>query len=411
MRVVFVLEHFYPENGGVPVVARYLAEGLVNNHNHEVFAVTRKKQNEGTEDEYRGIPIYRYNVWYSHGYKIGGEADAFYNKVLELNPDVLILECAQCVTTDILLPNLHSLKCKKILHSHDFSGLWLPWVKLYPSLKSTLASPKNYMMWRRYYYSFFKRYVNEFDLILYISALGKDKEFFDRYAKARVEILPNAADDMFFNKEFKNKTKVKLDEKNRITRIRKYCDIKANKYFLCLSNYDKRKNQRAVLIEYYKSSQKNIALIFIGSIENKYLEELRTLEKRLSRKYGKREVYFLVDVERVDIPQIIYEAELSLTASRWEAYSIALIETMAVGTPFICTNVGNARLLPGGKTINKTSEMHTELDRLMDDELLLNTLSANGIQYANDHCRKENAVNRLNEMIFELYKENDEVEN
>ncbi len=400
MRIVFVVENYYPGDAGVPVVTRYLSEGLKTLYNYEVFAVTKLNNNSSYEN-HNGIKIYRFDVSYSKGFSIVGDAIGFCSKVIELDPDVLILECAQCVTTDIMLPHLHELKCKKILHSHDFSGLWIPFFKIYPSIKSTIASPKNHLVWKKYYRTFFKKYVNDFDLLLYLTDLGKDKEYFDKYSKVRYEILNNAADEMFFEQnQFDSKTKESLSGSCNV--INKYCDIKSERYIICLSNYGKIKNQKTVLKEYYKASCPDTAMIFVGSTENNYYHSLKEMVKKLEKRYGKREVHFLTKIDRNDIPSILSHAEISVSASTWEAYSIALIEAMAVGTPFISTDVGNARLLPGGVTIKKSSDMHRVINELLNNREWMNKLSNKGRQYAYDNCRKDNSIKKLNRLICDL---------
>ena len=60
-------------------------------------------------------------------------------------------------------------------------------------------------------------------------------------------------------------------------------------------------------------------------------------------------------------------ASLYLVSSMLEQYSISIIEAMSLGVPFISTNVGNARLLPGGKTINNVNQLHIHIDMLLDN--------------------------------------------
>ena len=60
---------------------------------------------------------------------------------------------------------------------------------------------------------------------------------------------------------------------------------------------------------------------------------------------------------------------------------------MTKGVPFISTNVGNARILPGGITIDDISEMHTYIDRLLADKNAYDSLSAAGKTFVNENCR------------------------
>ncbi len=77
---------------------------------------------------------------------------------------------------------------------------------------------------------------------------------------------------------------------------------------------------------------------------------------------------------------------------------------MSQGVPFVSTNVGNARLLPGGKTIDKVTDMHKAIDELMTDRQLYATYSKNGKTFAYDNCRIDAVVDKLEDIINETIK-------
>lgn len=91
-----------------------------------------------------------------------------------------------------------------------------------------------------------------------------------------------------------------------------------------------------------------------------------------------------------------------LVGSTFEEYSISLIESMSKGIPFLSTNVGNARILPGGITLNTINDMHIEIDRLCSSVDLSNRLSKQGNLYVNTHCLRSIAVNNVIKIIEEL---------
>ena len=99
------------------------------------------------------------------------------------------------------------------------------------------------------------------------------------------------------------------------------------------------------------------------------------------------------------IPDIIGNASIYLVGSFWEEYSISLIEAQSKGVPFISTNVGNAKVMPGGITLHKMKDMHNEIDRLMMDSKLRENLSQRGKQFVQMNCRREIAVMTLESII------------
>ena len=74
---------------------------------------------------------------------------------------------------------------------------------------------------------------------------------------------------------------------------------------------------------------------------------------------------------------------------------------MAVGTPFISTNVGNARTLPGGVTIDDIGEMHQVIDKLIENKEKYLDLQKKGKDYAYQNCRVDAAVDKLQHYLLQ----------
>ena len=92
-----------------------------------------------------------------------------------------------------------------------------------------------------------------------------------------------------------------------------------------------------------------------------------------------------------------------LVASTYEEYSISIIEAMASGIPFISTNVGNAKLLPGGIVIERVDQMSNKIDEIIEKNELYLKLHNNGKKYAYENCKIEKNIEKLLE-ILELIK-------
>lgn len=201
-----------------------------------------------------------------------------------------------------------------------------------------------------------------------------------------MEILGNAVEDVFLlpTKDTVQEDIVKLGAS----------------YFLSVAYYNQIKNQINILKEFYKSGIKEYAMVFIGPSENEYYYRLLEVNKELINQYGERKILFLTHVDRSFIPDIIGNAKLYIVGSTIEQFSISVIEAMSKGIPFISTNVGNAKILPGGVTIDSIDHMHTVMKNLIDDNERYSKLSKNGIEYVKKFCVRERVISKLEAIIL-----------
>lgn len=384
MKILFISENYYPNFSGVPLVVQYLAERL-HRKGHDVAVLTKKVNNYPSVDDVNGIRVYRMDVYITMFKFYGGKIRDFIDFVKDYSADVIIIEGATVVTTDILLPHLREIRGIKILHSHGFSRLILKPFECMSTFKNTVGNTYNYFRWKGYFKSLLPKYLNDFDSVFCLSTLDSSYEYLKKIYNKKVEIIGNAAGDEFF------------DKSERL--IEKYAVIRGKGYFLSVANYDAVKNQIGILQEYYKSDAYDYDLVFIGREKNYYYESLVNESKRLSQKYGPRNVHILTDVNRKDIPGIYEYAYLYLVGSTAEGYSISIIESMAKGIPFISTDVGNARLLPGGIVIENIHELSRAINKLLLDDELYSKYSEAGKAYAYSECRIESATCKLLQLI------------
>ena len=391
MKITFIVESYYPKMSGVPNVVKYLAEGLAQNPKYEVTVITRLLDGMNSKEIYNNVKIYRFKINRNIFRIYTEDCKDYIDFILARKDDVTIIECCQAITTDILLPKLKSIYGKVILHAHGFSGLTLPLFRNTGNIKNTIGNTYNYIFWNLYYKFYLPKYINDFDATISLSENDSSINYLNKYFNKEKYILGNAADNMFFKKNDFN--------------LNKYINNQ-NKYYLSVSNYLSVKNQMGILLEYYKSKySKKYDLVFIGSTVTDYYYKLLKFNVKLEKKYGKRNVYFLTGVDRKDIPGIMKNSSLYLVGSTYEEYSISIIETMSQGVPFISTNVGNAKYLPGGITINKIDLMHSVIDELIDKDALYKTLSYKGKKFSHDNCKISNAVKQIDKYIKEVVGE------
>lgn len=391
MRILFVSENYFPQTSGVPVVVRYLAEGLAG-RGHQVGIVTQSYDNPTEEEFLNEVRIIRFGIYNSIFKSSAGKTKEFVHFVLNYKADVTIIECTQCITTDLLLPHLKDLRGRLFLHVHGISGL-TPDRKLFAiksDFKHTIGNTYNYIRSLYYFGYTFKKAIPYFNATMCLSEIDDGIEYLKKYSRKNY-ILDNAADNMFFDENICMKNV-----------LHKYTQLENDHFMMSCANYTVIKNQIGIIKQYYQSeSSKKMSLLCIGSQNNDYYKECQKLVTELEKKNGHRDVKLLYGIDRNEIPSIINKASLYLVGSLWEQYSISIIEAMSQGVPFISTNVGNARILPGGMTIENIDKMHNAIDTLTTNNALYKGYSESGRKFAYDNCRIEVAVDKLEKILIE----------
>ena len=382
--LLLTTDDYYPRTGGVPAVSRYLCEGLAQK-GYKVTVVTIKYDSLPAKESFNGVDIVRFEIHTTRLKFISGEITEFKNYIQQANVDILINECPEALTSRCLYPILVDLKdVIKILHVHGFGDLFQCPLKINFSGRMLKA-----FKYRLFYFVYLRKYLSLYDLCLCLSEVDSSKTTLEKYAQ-RVKILRNAVDDIFF------------ETSNRENPLLKYAQPTNKRYCLSIANYFPYKNQKGILLEFYKSVNDDISIIFIGKGSSRYFAELIAYNLELEKTYGKKDVFFLSGVAREDIPDILSNATLYLVGSFFEEFSISIIEAMAKGVPFVSTNVGNTRLLPGGVVVESISQMHKSIDLLLNNAELYKECSYRGRAYAMQNCRTEYAVDQLEKYIQDL---------
>lgn len=382
--LLLTTDDYYPRTGGVPAVSRYLCEGLAQK-GYKVTVVTIKYDSLPAKESFNGVDIVRFEIHTTRLKFISGEITEFKNYIQQANVDILVNECPEALTSRCLYPILVDLKdVIKILHVHGFGGLFQYPLKINFSGRMLKA-----FKYRLFYFVYLRKYLSLYDLCLCLSEVDSSKTTLEKYAQ-RVKILRNAVDDIFF------------ETSNRENPLLKYAQPTNKRYCLSIANYFPYKNQKGILLEFYKSVNDDISIIFIGKGSSRYFAELIAYNLELEKTYGKKDVFFLSGVAREDIPDILSNATLYLVGSFFEEFSISIIEAMAKGVPFVSTNVGNTRLLPGGVVVESISQMHKSIDLLLNNAELYKECSYRGRAYAMQNCRTEYAVDQLEKYIQDL---------
>lgn len=373
MKIIVTVSTYYPRKDGVQNVTEYLINGLLKKGN-DIVVITPNVENSPSYEVYNGVEIYRVNVKTKFGLYFG-DKKKYQELVLSLasKADCLYNVCTQTAMTDWVYPLLKKMNCLKVLHLHgifdfkwhkkDFQNIKYVFYKLWCSFR-----------WRIYYtFRNFKKY----DKIIQLHE--KDSGYI-YFKKKHIDsyVLENAGDQRFI---FKN-------------------DVNKENYAICVANYMERKNQEFVLDAFYKANiDREFKLIFIGSTQNEYYNFLVKRKEQLDKKYGFRNVQLLYGVSREDTILYVKKASLYLLGSIWEAFPISIIEALGAKVPFISTDTGITKYLPGGITVRNRNEMSKNIETLLTDRELYNKYAEEGLNYFLEKLTVDKKVDELERIL------------
>lgn len=344
MKILITTEQYFPILSGVSTVVTSIAEELVKNGHTVIVATSSKNRNYSSHN---GVTIKEFKIEGGFGRYYKGEKKAYVNYVLSSDADVIMNECVQTWNSDLLFPHLTKIKAIKILHSHGF-----------PLFQSKSRNPWANLK-AKFYYRSMIHHLNNYDKVLILSSLVSEMPYFQKYHFNNYEILPNGVPHQIIASEPK-----KLSD---------------NPFLLSISNFFPMKNQELILKAFYLSSNK-ATLVFIGSSQlHGYLHKLKALKQSLDLIYGEREVFFYDTLSREETLNYLTRASLFLHGSKLEAFPVVILEAMATGTPWICTEVGNVKELAGGIIIKDEQNMPVAIDTLLKDQAYYARLSAEGL--------------------------------
>ena len=154
--------------------------------------------------------------------------------------------------------------------------------------------------------------------------------------------------------------------------------------------------------EYYESIYKylkDFGFIFIGSQKNDYCKKLISLNEKLKGKKENHNVEILYGVPREKISEYTKNAYACVISSNYEYYPITIVESLAAGNPFISTDVGIVRFLPGGVIANTQQEISYWMEFLGQNQEYATELGEAGRNYAIKNLRIETKVKALEDII------------
>ncbi|MBR6103858.1 MAG: glycosyltransferase family 4 protein [Paludibacteraceae bacterium] len=374
MKFLITVASYYPVSGGVQMVTQYTAEELVK-RGHKVTIITSNSDRSDERVEHNGVKLLYTDVFKKADFT-KGDKKAYRELLLSQvkDKDVLINVSLQTPTTDLVLPLLPLIKCKKILYLHDIYDF--TWRKDDKKNLKSIVKKLYYNCTRRYYYSYVYKYIKDYNLITHLSPFDISMRYVKKHGIKQNLVLGNAALDSVF--------------------AAKHDKIQDDPYFICIANYNDRKNQLFVLESFYNADlTQNVKLVFIGKEENAYYKKLVARKNELDRISGPRNVDFYAGISRDKTEFLLSNASALVLGSTVEMFPVVIIEAMASKIPFISTEVGCVKYQPGGFIAKDSDEMSYWMKFIIDNPNVAQSYGLAGYEFATKNMTVESRVDLL----------------
>ena len=406
MKILHTVESYLPQQHGMSEVVRQISEYLVK-AGHDVTVATSFTHSRQS-DIINGVKIKSFKLGGNNVLGIIGDASEYQLFLMNSNFDVITNFAAQQWATDLCLNILPEIKGKKVFVPTGFSGL------LNPSYSSYFEKMK---YWMKYY-----------DMNVFLSNDYRDINFAKENGINLCRFIPNGA------------SRAEFQEKESFN-LRSHLNLSEScKVILHVGSYTGFKGHEQALRIFLHSRISNVAMIFVGdSFERgggyRFVEKVhwfkdfafqkklnfgsaRTLINYILHRFSnKLNDIFILNLDRQKLIATYQQSDFFLFPSMIECSPIVLFEALASKTPFLVTNVGNAReivewtnggkLLPtkidkNGLSHAKIKESANLLSIFFNDSIEINKMKEKGYSSWLNHFTWENIAHQYEQMYNEL---------
>ena len=339
MKILHTVESYLPARHGMSEVVRQISEGLVRK-GHEVWVATSRDPRRKT-GQIRGVKIREFSVFGKSAFGIYGEAETYQRFLLESDAEVIVNFAAQQWATDLMLPLLDRIRAKKILVPTGFSALGDP----------RFAD----------YFSSMKDWMKKYDACVFLSDDYRDIHFARQAGVRNRVLIPNGAAREEFDRPpgagFKKKLGIP-DTHSLVIHVSGYLSS-AKGQLEAIRIFSRSRVSNATLLiisgEFADSPFKDFGprklfrglwYFFSGKGASGFF--LRRQIGILAHWFRLRNLSFgrqirMAALSRKESVDAFQAADLLLFPSWIECSPLVLFEAVAARTPFLVTDVGNAR--------------------------------------------------------------------
>ncbi len=375
MKIGFLIEYFYPKQGGAENNCFYLAKELAKKH--EVHIFTSQLENTKKYEIIGNINIHRYKTLFRYRY------------YLSFTPGLLI---------GIIKQDLD------ILHVHSLGFLYHDLIVILKKLnKKTkiINTPHGPFMALNSYNSYLKilkniienleKHINNlYDKVIQVNPYQYEWMIKLGIKKNKVTFIPNGLNESAF-KKINRKIKFENKLKNRI--IISY-----------IGRIDRYKGLDQIIR--VLPSFKNLALIIVG--EN--AGDKKRLDSIIKNLKIKDRIIFTGKIPEEEKLRILNISKIFILPSEWEAFGISMLEAMAQGNIIISTKTEGGKYLIKEKEngflydFNNIEQLKQKIKVILKDKNLQRKIRKNNIKKAKKFLWKV-IVKDLEKVYLNLIKD------
>lgn len=352
MKILHTVEFYHPSVGGMQEVVKQISERLAM-FDHEVTVATTKLS-ERKNKIINGVKIEEFDIRGNLVNGLKGETEKYKEFLINSDFDIIANFAAQQWGSDLAFDILDRIKAKKVFVPTGFSEFYLPQYKDY--------------------FKNMKDWMKKYDMNVFLSDNYRDINFARKNGIKKIIVIPNGASEEEF---------LSL----KIIDIRKKLNI-PNNHFLILhvGSHTGSKGHKEAIEIFDKAKITNATFLIIGNsfgggcIKYCFIKE-KLFNLSLKRFLDKKRL-IVVSLSRKETVNAYKQADLFLFPSNIECSPLVLFECMASKTPFLTTDVGNAKeiiswsrsgfLLPTDKDKNGYSKAKIEESAKILEEIFKN---------------------------------------
>jgi len=378
LSILVVAFTFPPNKDGVAEASSSMVQVFLNKGWH-VDVATGPTSVPRDSLSFMGSKIYEFAITGTPYFKdpFRGEITKYRNFLLQGDWDAIVFQ-SYCWPLCLALPILSQINSKKILVSHGHSGIHISLTPVFPFglfyYFSTIYQSIKMLGW-----------LKRFERIVFLSHRCDTKNFFDHIlAKLcrhpHIGVIPNGI------------STPRLDSSPAFCFRHKHNIPDDSIFFLCVANYEMRKDQGFAVRAFRKAAIQNSFLVFIGSKFNPFSRSLQSDDASRSLLCSVGTIIWLENVPRDETLSAFSESDTFILSSEREAQPIALLEAMSFSRPWIARDSGCISELPGGIVVQSTTTMAEAMRRIANDSRQRTKLGRLGFTAIQDVYNKDKSA-------------------
>lgn len=335
MRKILISTFTFPPNrDGVAEAARLMAFGLAD-QGFDVVVVTGCVAERHNFNPHPKVRLAEFDV--IRDWEILGrsrlEEQRMESFIINESPDVIICHCMDNPAALVTERAFRSVNSKTIQISHGYSvHLWRPILRppffglgiLVRKIPQVLALPCT---------------LRKYDCVVFLSQRRDFRRFFDHKVARlirhpKIKVIPNGTNPN--------------PERGTVAMFKENLHIGEGILVLCVANFSPRKNQALAIRAFRRAAIPDSVLVLIGSEFNEYSKGLIKLDADLRSQFPEGKVVFIEKMDRISTMTAYAACDIFILTALAETQPISILESMAAGKPYISTDTGCVRDMPGG---------------------------------------------------------------